>query len=212
MINKTILLLLLLFIAISNPTSAQNIDTQMAININHWNSSFVRNSSRFVSNSVQPLAVILPTTLCIYGALKKDKKMMQDAIYIGSSILEAGVLSYGLKYATNRKRPYEQHSTIHPYDNESTSSFPSSHTAVAFSLATSLSLTYPKWYVILPSTLWACSVGIARINQGVHYPSDVAAGAAIGIGCAFFNITINKWLNKTLLSSIYPPKRHRVNY
>ena len=81
---------------------------------------------------------------------------------------------------------------------EADPSFPSGHTAAAFSLATSLSITYPKWYVIAPSAVWACGVGLARINQGVHYPSDVLAGAAIGVGCGFLNIYVNKWLNKVL--------------
>lgn len=67
-----------------------------------------------------------------------------------------------------------------------------------FSLATSLSITYPKWYVIAPSAVWACGVGFARMNQGVHYPSDVVAGAAIGVGCAFVNVYVNRWLNKVL--------------
>ena len=67
-----------------------------------------------------------------------------------------------------------------------------------FALATSLSVKYPKWYVIAPSALWACSVGVSRMNEGVHYPSDVLAGAAIGAGCAVVNIYVNKWLNKWL--------------
>jgi membrane-associated phospholipid phosphatase len=65
-------------------------------------------------------------------------------------------------------------------------------------LATSLSITYPKWYVIAPSAIWACGVGFSRINQGVHYPSDVLAGAAIGVGCAFVNVYVNRWLNQLL--------------
>lgn len=81
-------------------------------------------------------------------------------------------------------------------------SFPSIHTASAFSLATSLSIKYPKWYVIAPSALWACSVGFSRMNQGVHYPSDVLAGAVLGTGCAFANVYINKWLKKWLLPSV----------
>ena len=77
-------------------------------------------------------------------------------------------------------------------------SFPSGHTATAFALATSLSITYPKWYVIAPSALWACSVGVSRMNEGVHYPSDVLAGAVIGAGCAVVNVYVNRWLNKWL--------------
>ena len=89
---------------------------------------------------------------------------------------------------------------IHAYGapDADSPSFPSGHTAAAFSLATSLSITYPKWYVIAPSAVWACGVGFARMNQGVHYPSDVVAGAAIGVGCAFVNVYVNRWLNKVL--------------
>ena len=87
---------------------------------------------------------------------------------------------------------------VHAYSHEGSPSFPSGHTATAFALATSLSVKYPKWYVIAPSALWACSVGVSRMNEGVHYPSDVLAGAAIGAGCAVVNIYVNKWLNKWL--------------
>ena len=104
-----------------------------------------------------------------------------------------------MKFTFNRQRPYEKYpDLIHPIEKEIDPSFPSGHTAAAFSLATSLSITYPKWYVIAPSALWACGVGLSRINQGVHYPSDVLAGAAIGVGCAFVNVYVNRWLNQLL--------------
>ena len=134
-----------------------------------------------------------------YALIKKDQPLLKDAIYIGTSVVEAIGLTYGLKYAFDRQRPYEKYpDRIHPIEPEDSPSFPSGHTAAAFSLATSLSITYPKWYVIAPSAVWACGVGLARINQGVHYPSDVLTGAAIGVGCAFVNVYVNRWLNKIL--------------
>ena len=108
-------------------------------------------------------------------------------------------LTYGMKYLVDRERPYDKYpDRVHAYSHEGSPSFPSGHTATAFALATSLSVKYPKWYVIAPSALWACSVGVSRMNEGVHYPSDVLAGAAIGAGCAVVNIYVNKWLNKWL--------------
>ena len=77
-------------------------------------------------------------------------------------------------------------------------------------MATSLSIRYPKWYVIAPSALWACSVGFSRMNEGVHYPSDVIAGAFIGAGCAVMNIYVNRALNKWLFGWERTPKV--INY
>lgn len=57
---------------------------------------------------------------------------------------------------------------------------PSGHATLAFALATSVSLTHPEWYVALPVYTWATSVSAARVWHGVHYPTDVLAGAATG--------------------------------
>ena len=119
---------------------------------------------------------------------------------LSRGLSESGVI-LPIGIPTGRDRPFVKYpDKVHPYGapDADSPSFPSGHTAAAFSLATSLSITYPKWYVIAPSAVWACGVGFARINQGVHYPSDVVAGAAIGVGCAFANIYINRWLNKVL--------------
>jgi membrane-associated phospholipid phosphatase len=39
------------------------------------------------------------------------------------------------------------------------------------------------------------------MHEGVHYPSDVFAGALIGAGCAVGSIYASKWLNKVLFGN-----------
>jgi membrane-associated phospholipid phosphatase len=177
--------------------TAQNWDVNTLHTINKWD---VHGISRGLSHSGMILPVGIPTAMGIYALIQKDQALLKDAVFIGTSVIEAVGITYGLKHAFNRQRPYDKYpDKIHLVGKaESSPSFPSGHTTAAFALATSLSITYPKWYVIAPSALWACGVGFARMNQGVHYPSDVLTGAAIGVGCAFVNVYVNKWLNKVL--------------
>lgn len=59
-------------------------------------------------------------------------------------------------------------------------SFPSGHSATAFAFATG---ACREWPLLTPLLLpLAAIVGYSRVHTGVHYPSDVAAGAAIGVG------------------------------
>lgn len=193
--KKRILVLLMGILSLCQ-LHAQNWDINTVKTINDWE---VHDLSRGLSHSGILLPVGVPTAMGIYALIQKDEPLLKEAIYIGTSVIEAVGITYGLKYAFDRQRPFVKYpDKVHPIDAEDSPSFPSGHTAAAFSLATSLSITYPKWYVIAPSAIWACGVGFARINQGVHYPSDVLTGAAIGVGCAFVNVYVNRWLNKLL--------------
>jgi undecaprenyl-diphosphatase len=90
-----------------------------------------------------------------------------------------------LKKATGRRRPcaIEPHcwATLLPPDQFS---FPSGHTITAFAVSVSLSSFYPE----LATGLLFCALSIAasRILLGMHFLSDVLAGAAIGtaVACA----------------------------
>lgn len=65
-------------------------------------------------------------------------------------------------------------------------SFPSGHTTTAFATATVAAYHFRKWAI--PIMTAACIAGLMRIYLLVHYPSDVFAGAAIGILSALFVI------------------------
>jgi membrane-associated phospholipid phosphatase len=98
---------------------------------------------------------------------------------------------FALKNVVRRPRPYALVPGIAPrarsHQGEKTFdpfSFPSGHAAVAFAIATSLSVSYPEWYVIAPSALWATAVSLSRSWLGVHYPTDIGIGAVLGAGVA----------------------------
>jgi membrane-associated phospholipid phosphatase len=90
---------------------------------------------------------------------------------------------YPLKYIGGRQRPHETDDRWE-YDFGKHLSFPSGHTSAAFSGATTLSLLYPHWYVILPSYSVATLVGGSRLLSNNHWFSDVVAGGLIGSGVA----------------------------
>lgn len=106
---------------------------------------------------------------------------------LGASGLSAAlsVLLFGrLKRLTGRRRPchIEPHcwATLLPPDQFS---FPSGHTMTAFAVAMSLSLIYPA----AAAGLFFCALSIAlsRILLGMHFLSDVLAGAFIGAGLGY---------------------------
>jgi len=176
--------------------SAQNADIELLKSINGTSSTVLRDYSVVISNTTTVISFSTPIAMGVVALIEKDDKLMKNALYVGTAIGVDAVLTYSLKKIVNRTRPYIPYPELNPYTTETSNSFPSGHTSLAFTTATALSMKYPKWYVIAPSYFWACSVGYSRMNLGVHYPSDVLAGALLGAGSAFVTYKVNEWLWK----------------
>ncbi|MCS6950105.1 MAG: phosphatase PAP2 family protein, partial [bacterium] len=82
-------------------------------------------------------------------------------------------------------RPCEALEGVRAIDGcRASASFPSSHAVNNFAAATLFALFYRRWVAWLAFGL-AVLVSYSRIYLGLHYPSDVLGGAAIGVACAF---------------------------
>ena len=197
---------LLIFLLFLIPTAilSQNIDVRLLKSINSEETLPSDKYFRFITNSDAYAVIGTPIVLAGAGLIRDDEKMLRNAfVMAAASIVNAGVTT-ALKYSINRKRPFEVYPDIAKKAKAGSPSFPSGHTSSAFATATSLSLSYPKWYVIVPSFAYAGTVAYSRMYLGVHYPSDVAAGALIGSGCAYITYKVNKALQNKNKHKIKP--------
>jgi membrane-associated phospholipid phosphatase len=191
--NNILIFLLLIF---STSVIAQNADIDILKSINVGRDKKLDETFKTLTNSAAPVSIAIPVGLITAGLIKHDSITTNKGICISASLLLAAGISTGLKYAVNRPRPFVTYPFIDKATSAGSPSFPSGHTSDAFATATAISLAYQKWYVVAPSYLWACSVGYSRMHLGVHYPSDVLAGAIIGSGTSFLCYKANRWLHK----------------
>lgn len=148
--------------------------------------------NRFISNASDPVALAVPATFLIKGIISKNEIDKKRGLYFAGSFASNVAITYLLKKSINRKRPGETDPNFTVLTPASSRSFPSGHTSEAFSMATSLSLEFKKWYVIVPAYTFASLVGYSRMYLGAHYPSDVIAGALVGSGAAWIMYKLNK--------------------
>ena len=121
---------------------------------------------------------------------KREFKMM------GIVLLAGFTLSYyivgALKIIIARPRPFAALANVILLSSvDKTPSFPSNHAVTAFMVATFLSGRFKK-YILFYS--FAALVAFSRIYIGVHYPSDVIAGAVIGIAIGLLLVKLDRYL------------------
>ncbi|SOE15247.1 undecaprenyl-diphosphatase [Hoeflea halophila] len=135
-----------------------------------------------------PLIVL---TLAAVSGFFVVTKHYGAALYAVISVGCGALISYSLKQYYSRPRP----DLVDHLDTVHTASFPSGHalvTTVAYLTLAAIVIGFldnrrARAYVLGVAMLVAVIVGVSRVYLGVHWPSDVAAGWALGAAWASFS-------------------------
>lgn len=129
------------------------------------------------------ISVALPVILLIIGWQHKEK--LRIGIYSAAAFLAALITDTTLKFSLQKPRPFVIYHFIHKLSGGGSPSFPSGHTTDAFVTAGVICLLCRRWQITVVAYAWALLVAYSRLALGVHYPSDVMAGAIVGTTAAF---------------------------
>ena len=115
------------------------------------------------------------------GLFTHDEHAQRTGVLAAEASIDSFLLYGSMKLIFTRQRPYTS-----PDDgkffagNFSGGSFPSGHSAFAWTLASVVAHEYPKWPVELLMYGLATTVSTTRVTGGQHFPSDVFVGSTLG--------------------------------
>ncbi|MBI5188445.1 MAG: glycosyltransferase family 39 protein [Nitrospirae bacterium] len=170
--------------------SLSEIDTSLFFSINH---TLQNNLFDAIMPFITSRNYLLFFPLFIY-LFFKDRKKAGIALAIAfASLALSDWSSYILKQIFERPRPCNTLEGVHLLVGCSSSySMPSNHAANAFAFATPFYILF-KERLRYAFIIVALLVGFSRVYVGVHYPSDVLAGALLGVVLAISVIGLYKW-------------------
>ncbi len=135
----------------------------------------------------------------------------RTALFLVVSVASGAAVSTLFKHLISRPRP-----ELVPHGSfVNTASFPSGHSMMAAVTYLTLAVVISRFqtrravkvYVLTVATFLAIAVGISRIYLGVHWPTDVLAGWALGAAWAMGAWVVIDWLDRRRLVDPAPPEQ-----
>lgn len=155
--------------------------------------------------------VLMAAGFYIGGKIKKDNRALQTASQLGEAFLALGLGTQLMKYGTGRENPsdasipggrWRPFPAMSDFQNKKPKydAFPSGHLATFVSAITIISENYPKIRWIKPVGFSIAGLlGLAMINNGVHWAGDYPLGFAMGYGFGKFITKKNHIKLKSIL-------------
>ncbi|MBI4059620.1 phosphatase PAP2 family protein [Candidatus Giovannonibacteria bacterium] len=118
-------------------------------------------------------------------------------IMVIEAFLSGAVARFGfteiIRYFYNRPRPFEVKDITPLISHDPGGSFPSGNATFFFAFATTLLFYDRRWGAVF--FVGAILMGAARVLAGVHWPSDILGGAAVGVltSCIVNFLLKNYW-------------------
>ena len=98
-----------------------------------------------------------------------------------AAVLSRGIITETIRLFWHRARPFVEQNFVPMIPHADSASFPSGHATFFFAVGTVLYMHNKKAGTVF--LLGSALIGVARVLAGVHWPSDVIAGALIGVAC-----------------------------
>jgi membrane-associated phospholipid phosphatase len=115
----------------------------------------------------------------LLGHVSHNKHWSETGFLAGEAALNSLVAVEGLKYSLRRERPYQGDGSGSFFQSGGTS-FPSEHSAAAWSVASVIAHEYPGPLTKIAAYGLASLVSFSRVKAHQHFPSDVLVGTVIG--------------------------------
>jgi undecaprenyl-diphosphatase len=127
------------------------------------------------------LGMLVVAFLVVGGRRRRDtqRAVVAAGLSAGLALAIAAVLAR----IVDRPRPFAAHHDVHLFvAHAADPGFPSDHATAAFAIGVALLLRFRAWGVV--TLVLATVLAAGRVALGIHYPSDVLAGAALGAAVA----------------------------
>lgn len=170
------------------------MEASIVLSLNHFvnQSQFLGVLVWFLATYFVWLIFLILVGLIIFAANKKQE--LGIVFYVLTSAVLARGVTELIRFFYHKPRPFEVMSGIDKLFSNYSPAFPSGHATFFFALATAVFIYHRKLGMIFFAM--ALINSFARVASGVHWPSDIFAGAAVGIITALGCLKLLKIINK----------------